>query len=194
MLTRNSGLRLDPFETAEVIQRLLDFGWKMDQICAKTGFSRASLAQSLALLKSPAQVLGMVERGEVSASLAVQTVKDEGRNAPDVLQEAGRIAEAAHAPRVAPKHVKAAQVARAEAFQASPIVSEGANAPGGLESRSIRDLQADEVPARRRYVNWSEVGPKQSKHLARICEAAPGPERDKAVEKAYEFHKSVFGA
>jgi hypothetical protein len=172
MLTRNSGLRLDPLETAEVIQRLLNFGWKKDQICAKTGFSRASLAQSLALLKSPAQVLGMVGRGEVSASLAVQTVKDEGSNALGVLQEAGRIAEAAHAPRVGPSHVKAAQASMAEASPALPA----------------------ESPARRRYVNWSEVGPKQSKFAQRIFEAAPGPERDKAVQKAYEFHQTTFGA
>jgi len=171
MLTRNSGLRLDPLETAEVIQRLINFGWDAAQVSAKTGFSRASVFESLALLAAPAQVLGMVKRGEVSASLAVQTVKDEGRNASSVLQEAGRIAEASHAPRVAPRHVKAVQAARAEASPEVPA----------------------EPPARRRYVNWSEVGPKQSKFAQRIFDAAPGPERDKAVQKAYEFHKTTFG-
>jgi len=115
MLSRNSGKALTTLETAEVIKRLLGYGWDEGKVAAKTGFSMTYIGRLLVLLESPAPILAAVERGEVSASLAVQVQQECPEDAPAVLQEAGVIAQAAGAPKTTPKHVKAALEARNEA-------------------------------------------------------------------------------
>jgi ParB-like chromosome segregation protein Spo0J len=115
MLSRNSGLRLPPLETAIVVKRLMGYGWDDAAIRAKTGFSDTYTAYLMSLLASPAPILSEVKAGNISAHLAVQVQKDSPAEAPQIIQEAGEIAKASGAKRTAPKHVKEAMQARAKA-------------------------------------------------------------------------------
>jgi ParB family chromosome partitioning protein len=58
---------LNPIEEAEAYQRLqTDFGYTQEQLAARVGKERATVANSLRLLKLPAPVRGRVATGELS--------------------------------------------------------------------------------------------------------------------------------
>lgn len=143
MITRNSGLRLTPLETAEVVKRLSAYGWDDAKIKAKTGFSVTYIGNLMRLLESPQAILNEVEAGKVSASLAVQVQKDNPAEAPAILQEAREIAKASGKAKTTPKHVKAAQEAR------------------------------EPVKIDRPKVDWEAVGPKLLEHLDKIFSLSP---------------------
>jgi ParB family chromosome partitioning protein len=110
MLTRNSGKELTTLEKAEVCKRLLGYGWDPAKIAGKIGRSPAYVNRLLDLLEAPAPVLKMVEEGTASASLAAQVVQENGpQEAPAVLQQALKIAQANGGAKAQPKHVRAAQ-------------------------------------------------------------------------------------
>jgi ParB/RepB/Spo0J family partition protein len=88
MLTRNSGKSLTPMEQSEVVKRLLSFGWLQSKISRRTGYSRSHITNLITLSSAPAQVQKMVKSGEVSATLATQTIKENGSKAVDVLEKA----------------------------------------------------------------------------------------------------------
>jgi hypothetical protein len=78
MITRNTGKPLTALETAEVIKRLMKFGWAADMIVAKTGYSISQIKNFLELSAAPDEILAMVNNGEVSATLATKIVKEKG--------------------------------------------------------------------------------------------------------------------
>lgn len=78
LVISNSGRPLTALETAEVVKRLLGFGWDRSQIASRFGKSNAYVAQLEALLGTPEEVKNMVKDGSVSASTAVSTVRKEG--------------------------------------------------------------------------------------------------------------------
>ncbi len=58
---------LNPIETALAFQRLIDeHGYTQDQIADRVGKNRATVANSLRLLKLPEDVLGLLEDGQLS--------------------------------------------------------------------------------------------------------------------------------
>jgi ParB family chromosome partitioning protein len=58
---------LNPIETARAFQRLIDeYGHTQDQVAERVGKNRATVANSLRLLKLPAEVLDLVEEGQLS--------------------------------------------------------------------------------------------------------------------------------
>jgi ParB-like chromosome segregation protein Spo0J len=89
MITRNSGLPLTQLEIADVVKRLLAFGWEMNQIAAKTGFSISHINNMLNLSSAPEEIVKMVQDGEVSATLAQKIVREKGSaEAVEVLKSA----------------------------------------------------------------------------------------------------------
>jgi ParB-like chromosome segregation protein Spo0J len=78
LLTRNSGKPLTPLEQAEVVKRLLGFGWVRGQITARTGMSSTNYDNLLCLGAAPAAVTEMVKNNEVSATTAVKVIKQDG--------------------------------------------------------------------------------------------------------------------
>lgn len=71
----NSGKPLTTMEQAKVFKKLLDMGWNQSDIAKKIGMSNGRVSQILDLLTMPAQVQMMVANGNISPSLAQQTVK-----------------------------------------------------------------------------------------------------------------------
>jgi ParB-like chromosome segregation protein Spo0J len=166
MLTRNGGKPLTALETAEVVKQLLGFGWDVAKVSAKTGIPGYTIARHLELLEAPAPVLAMVERGEVSASLAVAVVKASPADAPAILQEAGEIAYASGSTRTAPKHVREAQEARQEA-------------------------QENPTAPKKARIDWPKVGPK----LKRLVEdAITATDNTKPLKRLSDFYEATFGA
>jgi len=78
MITRNSGKPLTQLEMAEVIKRLLNFGWLINNIAIKTGFSISHIQNMLNLSSAPDEIIKMVQDGEVSATLAQKIVREKG--------------------------------------------------------------------------------------------------------------------
>ncbi len=77
-LVRNSGKRLTPLEQGSVFKRLLDLGWSEAQIAAKTGTNPQLVTRYLDLRSAPIEVQDMVTRGEVSATLAINVLSEQG--------------------------------------------------------------------------------------------------------------------
>lgn len=88
MLTRNSGRALTIPEQAEVVKRLLCFNWTEAEIARKTGTSRQHVNTLVKFLATPTEIQEMVKSGQISATTAVNVVKDEGAGALDTINDA----------------------------------------------------------------------------------------------------------
>jgi len=118
MLIRNSGVPLTPMEQANVYKRLLAFGWELPEIAEKVGKSQTYVDGLLKLTAAPAEIVAMVKAGEVSASTAVKTIRQEGSaQACETLKEAKLQLAACGSgkTKVTPKHLKKASTDWAKA-------------------------------------------------------------------------------
>lgn len=89
LITSNSGKPLTPLAVAEVVRRLLAFGWTNEAIAKRLGWkSIASVDNAVVLLGATADVKEMVRSGAVSASTASKVVKKEGSKAGATLKAA----------------------------------------------------------------------------------------------------------
>jgi len=112
----NSGKPFTPLELSEVVKRLLSFGWEPAKIATKTGITQVRQSQLLDLAAVPEDVKAMVSQGEVSAHMAVQTVKSHGTKAKETLDKAVTKAKESGRKRALPRDVaptKEAKVASA---------------------------------------------------------------------------------
>lgn len=91
LVTSNSGLRLTPLANAEVVRRLVSFGWTHEAIAKRLGWkSIATVENAVTLAGAPVEVQAMVRSGAVSASTASLVVKKEGSKAAATLTEAAK--------------------------------------------------------------------------------------------------------
>lgn len=107
LVTRNDGKPLEPLEKAEVFKRLIGFGWTEDKIAQKAGLSTKQVQNLLTLSAAPMEVKELVSSGEVAASTAIKTIKQEGSGkiAAQLLSEAVQTAKANGQAKVTPKTV-----------------------------------------------------------------------------------------
>lgn len=104
-IASNSGKPFTQLEQAKVFKKLLDLGWSQKDIASKAGLSGGRVSQILELLTLPEPVKAMVANGEVSASMAVQTVKADGAvKATENLTAAVKEAKKDGKTRAMPKH------------------------------------------------------------------------------------------
>ena len=89
LLSSNSGEPLAPLETAEVIRRLINYGWTEAQIAQRRGWrSTQTVTNYLSMLEMPEKVKEHVRNGHVSATLAREISKDKGGDEADkVIRE-----------------------------------------------------------------------------------------------------------
>ena len=88
-ITRNSGKQFTPLEQGVVFKRLMALGWNENEIAAKTGKNVALVQRYIDLQAAPDSVLNLVASGQVSATLAIQTLQEHGDTAgAKVLTEA----------------------------------------------------------------------------------------------------------
>lgn len=77
LVISNSGKPLKPLEIAEVVRRLVAFGWDKAQIAKRIGWkSHASVTQHLELLALPEPVKEQVREGDISATEAAKVVRN----------------------------------------------------------------------------------------------------------------------
>lgn len=106
----NSGKPLTPMEMAEIVRRLLAFGWQKPQIAQRLGWkSEQTVDQYISLLGADAEVQSMVRNGEVSASTAAGVIKSDGNAASETLKRARDHAKKSGKKKITAKSVKAAR-------------------------------------------------------------------------------------
>lgn len=81
-------------EKAKVFAKLLDLGWQQSDIAKKAGLTDSRVSQILKVLTAPAAVQNMISAGQVSSTLAMQVVKEEGSAAEKTLKEGLKAAKA----------------------------------------------------------------------------------------------------
>lgn len=110
-LVRNNGKPLSPIEQARVYKRLIDLGWTEKQIAESIGRSVPWVKNLLELRAAPTAVTEMVRSGQVSATLAMDTLKKAGGDGEKAAKElAGAVekAKAAGKTRATAKHMERA--------------------------------------------------------------------------------------
>lgn len=75
ILVENSGLDVSPLGKAEVVKRLIAFGWTKDDIAEKAGMSKARVFQLLDLSGLSPEVKTLISEGTVSATTALTVAK-----------------------------------------------------------------------------------------------------------------------
>ncbi len=108
-LVRNQGKPLAPIEKASVYAKLTDLGWKVPEIAKKVGASAQHVTELLTLRAGPAAVVEMVKAGEVSAGLAMSTLRDkrgDGTAATAALYEGLKRAQSEGKSKATAKHVE----------------------------------------------------------------------------------------
>lgn len=116
-IVRNSGKPLSPLEQAAVFKRLVELGWTDTEIGKKAGLSRVHVTNLLALLDAPKAVSNLVRTGEVSSTLAINTLKEnkgDGKKTVAELKAAVKTAKAAGKTRATAKHLKSAKTGDAD--------------------------------------------------------------------------------
>lgn len=107
LFTSNTGRGLKPNELATVFKRLLGYGWDEKKIAERFDFTVPYIKDLLLLLTAPKSVREKVAKGEVSATLAVKTIKKEGGQAAEKkLNAAAEKAAAAGKTKITSKHVE----------------------------------------------------------------------------------------
>jgi ParB-like chromosome segregation protein Spo0J len=99
----NSGKPLEPYELAIVCKRLSRFGMDSDEIARRVGFTRTYVDNLLLLIGADAAIRQMVMDDKVSASTAVDAIKQHGSKALERLQVALEQAQAGGKERVTKK-------------------------------------------------------------------------------------------
>lgn len=94
-IIRNGGKRLSPLEQGAVYKRLLNLGWTEAEIARRTGVQQIQVSRYIDLQAAPEPVLDLVATGQVSATLALETIQERGdEQAAEVLTMAAETAKA----------------------------------------------------------------------------------------------------
>lgn len=87
LVTENSGEPLSPMEIAFVCKRLQGYGLDEKDISHRLGYTITYVKQLFELLAAPKPVRDMVEKGQVSATLASEVVRKKGNAAAQALAD-----------------------------------------------------------------------------------------------------------
>lgn len=87
LVTENSGEPLSPMEIAFVCKRLQGYGLDEKDISHRLGYTITYVKQLFELLAAPKPVRDMVEKGQVSATLASEVVRKKGKAAAQALAD-----------------------------------------------------------------------------------------------------------
>lgn len=86
LINTGTGRALTPLEKAVVCKRLIGYGWEIQKIAEHLSYTGNYVDQLLSALASPRQVRDMIQKGEVSLSVALTAVKQHGEKAEQVLK------------------------------------------------------------------------------------------------------------
>jgi ParB family transcriptional regulator, chromosome partitioning protein len=85
IVTGNQGKPLTSYEVAIVVQRLARFNWPVSKIAERLGYSQGHVRDLLVLISAPRLVRDMIEAGQISSSVAMDTIKKHGDKALGML-------------------------------------------------------------------------------------------------------------
>ena len=108
-LIYNEGKPLTMLEQSEVINRLLNFGWKVTDIVKKTGKARGYIENLILLTRIPMKIRNYIKEGKISAHAVIQimqAVKANDAKAIEEVEAAIKAAKEAGKEKATPKHVK----------------------------------------------------------------------------------------
>lgn len=153
-ILRNSGKPLSPLEMASVFKRLVDLGWSDSEIARKAGVTRVYVGHLITLIEAPKEIIALVRSGLISATLAIETIKEYGDRATELLKAAVALAIEKGKTKATKKHVKevAGEDKKVEAESesqddASEAVENDAEGEGG---DSANTEEADSEPKEKR--------------------------------------------
>lgn len=86
-IVHNAGKPLTSLEQAKVFKRLVDLGWKQQEIAAKAGISGGRVSQLLELLILPAILQKYIIEGKASASMVLNIYKKHNQNVDETIME-----------------------------------------------------------------------------------------------------------
>ena len=112
-LINNDGKPFTMLEQSEVINRLLNFGWKVTEIVKKTGKARGYIENLILLTRLPMKIHNFIKDDKISAHAVIQimqAVKGDGDKALVHVEEAIKSAKEAGKEKATPKHVKTKEV------------------------------------------------------------------------------------
>jgi ParB/RepB/Spo0J family partition protein len=113
LINNADGLHLTPLEIATAIKRLISFEWSINEIAKRRGCTPQAIKNALEVADLPAPAAKMVEKGEVSATLAVVTVRKEGTlMGTERLKEGVKTAKEKGKSHATAKHLPKSQVQR----------------------------------------------------------------------------------
>lgn len=105
-ITGNEGEPLTPIEKAARIRELMGCNLELDLIAKRLGYTVVHVKNLLSILEAPRDVRQMVQSGKVAASVAVDAVKEHGKQAGSILQAGLEVAKAKGKEKVTPKHLR----------------------------------------------------------------------------------------
>ena len=121
MLSSGEARTWKPIEVAEGYKRLISFGLSEQDIATKCGKSVNHVRDILLLGNSDSPVQNMVKSGDISASLAISTIKSGDNDVQSTLEKASAIAKSDGSKKVKPRHIDQARGVDAPKSPLSPL-------------------------------------------------------------------------
>lgn len=112
MVQSGAGRSWLPIELLEGYKRFKAYGWPESKIAEKVGKTEKHVRDILLLANANSDVQRMVRNGDVSATLAIETVRQEGEGAAEILNAAAEAALEEGRTHATAKHVKAVREKR----------------------------------------------------------------------------------
>jgi ParB family chromosome partitioning protein len=112
LVKTNTGKPLTPYEIGVVCKRLSRFGWEVSQIATRLNIGSAYVEGLLLLVSAPTEVRNMVQKGQVSATMAIQALRTKGDGALAMLQAGLEVAQNSGKKKVTAKHLPVNQFKR----------------------------------------------------------------------------------
>jgi ParB family chromosome partitioning protein len=149
--SNNEGVPFTPLELAVVVQRLEGYGWDVDTIAKELGVTPTRITQLQTLASSPAEIREFVKNGTISATLAIETVQQEGSGAAELIKEAVDTAK---------KAGKKATAKTVKAVKATKKKGKPSNAELAAKSVRMQKKHAEEA-----FMLLKAVFDKNGKHI-----------------------------
>lgn len=123
LINGNLGNPLSPYEQAVVCKRQVGRGMEVSEIARRTGFSVEWVNNLLLVMSAPLKLREMVANGRLSATLAAETVKKEGKKALEKVEAAVLRATAEGKPgKITKKHLQPTNRFDKEVKKSAPVM------------------------------------------------------------------------
>lgn len=140
---------LSPTELAIVVRRLLGYDIAKAEIAKRLGMTMRYVEDLLVLDGAPAKVKEAVRAGKMSATTAVQTVRQHGAEAAAVTEKAVKEAEAAGKSKVTPKQMAAKAAPKKGVAKTKVAKAAGKPAPAKKPDPIKSPAKGSEAPAKK---------------------------------------------